>query len=185
MESMNGTTIPAGDTKAWLSTGKRAESHIPVCIRGDLFGDIQELDRQLRELKKATGVTLAEQAEPRRLAERIEALRQQMAEATRVFKIQALGKRGWSELTAAHPPRPDNELDAKAEVNSATFYEALLKKSVIEPELDAEDWDNLRILLTDGQWKELQNTAVGLNLDKVSIPFSSAASATLRPSEPN
>lgn len=184
MTVKNGRKRPDAGVKDWLAGGKVAESHIPVCIRGDLFGDIQELDRQLRELKKNPGVTLAEQAEPRRLAEQIEALREQMADATKIFKVRALGKRGWAELTSAHPPRPDNERDARAEINTDTFYTALLEASVYEPDLDAEDWDQLRILLTDGQWKELQNTAVGLNIDKVTIPFSSAASETLRPSEP-
>jgi hypothetical protein len=176
------TTAPSSG-KEWLKTGKLAETHLPVCIRGDLFGEIQELDRQLHALKEAPVTTLADRAAPRRLAEQIEALRQQMLEATKVFKLRAVGDREWDRMTAAHPPRPGNEEDAKHEVNIDTFYIELLQASVYEPAFDAEDWGNLRILLTKGQRIELQNAAVALNKSEVSVPFSSAASRILRASE--
>jgi hypothetical protein len=168
--------------KDLLADARPAERSVPVCLRGDLYADLEELDRQLRTLQSSPRESLADGEGQHELARQIEDLREAMREATRDFRLRSLGRKGWQELRAAHPPRSGDEKDELHSVNVETFYPALVRASVVEPPLDDADWARLEICLSDQQWEDLVAAAVVLNRQSVSVPFSSAASEILQTS---
>jgi hypothetical protein len=176
-----------------LGTAKLPEKTIPLCMRGDLAGEFDELERQLEEADKDRGDSLDAGAEVAELVEQIEALQTEMKEHTYTFRVRALSRRAYRALVAEHPPREvvdengNKKLDANDEglgFNVETFFEALLRVALVDPDLDDASWDQLLDTLTDRQFEELAGGAWLLNRAEVDIPFSPAASRLSRNSSP-
>jgi hypothetical protein len=177
-----------------IKGARLAERTVPVCLDGALVAEIEAADRELKRLTEQPGADSLEGNGLRAAAERVEELRRQMQDATEEFRLRALPRKRWKALIALHGPRRDednrvDERDRAIGVNVDTFFPALVRASVIAPELDAEDWTALLGdeqtdgVLTDRQFDELANAAWYLNRDTVDVPFSHAASRILN-SEP-
>ncbi len=194
------------DFKTKMKQARLPERTVPVCLRGDLVADHEALERKLKQLqdRPADGMEGAGVGD---LVERIEALQADMAEATQEFRLRALPGPKYRALMAAHPPRRDGDEadkgDANLGFNQVTFMPELIRLSVVEPQLDDDDWRELlgdddeeraRLaaagkadqvvdgLLTDRQFGDLGDTAYFLNRGKVDVPFSFAASRAKRAS---
>jgi hypothetical protein len=185
---------PPPDLDTLLGEDTRAERVVPLCLRGHLLAEWD----QLKELYDAgPGVDekamLTDRAAKRKVAEQMAAVEAQMRAGTVAFRLRALPRRRtpavrkeqvvWLELLAAHPPRKDpagkvDRRDAAVGVNVGTFFDALVRASVVEPELDDQRWEALDGKLTDGQFNQLANAAWQLNRAEVDVPFSRAASMT-------
>jgi hypothetical protein len=167
-----------------LKTAKLPQRNVKVCLRGDLFAEVERLDVELRHLDaNSTDGRMVGNVEAVNLATQIKALQEQMADETQDFTIRAIPHGDWTALQAAHPPRADDPEDVASGYNRDDFAEALLRRSVVEPILDEEDWAELLTVISQRQYDELCNGAWQANAGSVSIPFSQAASKTLR-SEP-
>lgn len=175
-----------------------AEAHLPektveVCLRGDLVAELEELERLLEDAEEQrdrsnsldAGTSTAE------LAGKIEALQAEMKEASYAFRLRALPRRDFRALSAEHPPRlvtdaesqpASAKLDDIFQVNYDTFFDALVKRSIVDPQLSAVDYTDLESKLTDNQFEDLALAAWRLNKADVNIPFSSAASRISRSS---
>lgn len=175
------------DIKAILAQAKPAERIVSVCLRGDLYGEVERLDRQLRLLDVDVD-RLVGNPEAVALARRIEELRALMEANTVELVLRALPRRPHEDdkrtdirtLEAMHPPREGNKLDQTNGVNVDEFTEALLKASTVSPELDDADWSTLLARINDGQYEQLAAAAWAVNKGDVNIPFSFASSKTLR-----
>ena len=75
------------------------------------------------------------------------------------------------------------EADQSLLLNTATFYEDLIRVSVVSPEMDETDWEDLFAVITNAQYGELSMGAWLLNRGEVDIPFSLAASRMRRATE--
>lgn len=193
-QSDNGHADPV-DIKALIASSRRAERTVPVCLRGDLQAEFEDLERALAELNAARApadTRLSGHRPGRDIAEAIEALREAMRSATVVFRLRALSPRAWDDLVAAHPPRKteDGGVDPRdySGVNVDTFFPPLVRACVIYPGLDDQDWETL---LGDGehglsnrQFDELAGAAWTVNKGSVDVPFSRAASRLIQGSEP-
>jgi hypothetical protein len=169
--------------KEKLAAAKLPEKTVPICLRGDLQAEFEELERQLAEAEKRHTDSLAGNGS-RAIAEQIEALREQMIEHTVEFRLRARPRREFKAIVDAHPPRraEDGGVDDRDKwmgVNADTFLDALVRVSVVEPELDEDDWATLDAALTDRQFDQLYDAAWGLNRREVDVPFSRAASKIL------
>jgi hypothetical protein len=167
------------DLAGWLDEAKPAETSVQVCLRGDLLADFTRLEEQLAELDRPGNETAASLAGDgrARLAEEIEAVRQQMLAASREFKLRALPRRRWTALVAEHAPREGNEVDAARGVNISTFLAAIIRECTYDPALTAAQWDRLLDdVFNDAQFDELANAAWTVNRRTVDVPFSRAAS---------
>lgn len=168
-----------------LAGAKLPESTVPVCLRGDLAADHEAAERELEQAQKAATDSLAGSGVGA-LVDRIEALEAEMRAHTYPFRLRALPRPLWRALVAQHPPRrgEDNEiLDAdRSGVNTETFYDAIIRACLVDPELTGEQWEQLNGSLTDRQYDELADAAWGLNRREVDIPFSLAASRMKRDS---
>jgi hypothetical protein len=123
-----------------------------------------------------------------------------MKENTYPFVLRSLGRSRWRKLMDQHPPRQEQEgvvseavatADAISGINRDTFFEPMLRASIVDPVLSNEQWQKLvhgveadpdkgieeePAKLTDRQYEDLVNAAWDLNQGKVSVPFSLAAS---------
>lgn len=195
------------DVKALIRSAKLPEKTVPVCLHADLVAEVEQAERELTDAQRQIGDSLAGGSGARDVAERIEALRAQMLDSTVEFTLRAMPRPTWRAFLAEHPPRKDgdqvDERDKYVGVNTETFFDALVRRSTVSPELDDEDW---RILfgdspeerkrreaagepvedgkLTDRQFDQLSDVAWALNRREVDVPFSLAASRILRNSEP-
>jgi len=183
MSTKNGKGKP--DIKKMLRQAKLPETTVPVCLRGDLQAEFERLDRALSSDEQQRDDSLAGDG-GRAVAEQIEALRAEMRGHTVDFRLRAMKRPDWRELMNAHPPRraEDGSVDDRDKfvgVNVETFFAAMVRACVVEPELDEEDWTLLLDeALTDRQFNELSDAAWMLNRGQVKIPFSPAASKILR-----
>src|SRR5690606_32782497 len=124
------------------------ERTVQVCLDAALVAEIEQAERELAQAERERGDSLAGGARPRAIAARIEALRQQMHDCMGVCRLRAMPRPQWAALLDEHPPRKTDsgevdERDKYIGVNTDTFFPALIRRSVVEPELDAEDWDLL------------------------------------------
>jgi hypothetical protein len=103
-----------------------------------------------------------------------------MQASTVTLRLRALPRMEYRRMLGEHPQREGNAADESFGANSDTFFEALLRASVVDPTLSAEQWDRLLAAITDGQFDVLVTAALSLNRRDVSVPFSPAASAVIR-----
>ena len=116
----------------------------------------------------------------------LEELRAKLADAQVVFRLRGIDDGRWDRLVAQHPPRKvDDQIDPRDRStgwNSATFPIALLRATVIDPDLDDEDWrlllgtEDIDGQLSSGQLEQLVLAAIGISRGAIDIPFWSVAS---------
>lgn len=176
--------------KKMLGDAKRPERSVPVCLRGDLAADFEQAERDLEQAQKAAGESLAGGGVSE-IVDRLDALADQMREHTYDFRLRAMSRPDFRALVAAHPPRRDpetnepHERDKYVGVDTDAFYDALIRASVVDPELDEAEWkDLLEEKLTDSQFDALSSAAWFLNRGDIDVPFSRAASRLKQASEP-
>lgn len=107
---------------------------------------------------------------------------EQMKRWTVPFVLASVGER-YNELVLENPPRRDPN-DAKlidprdrSGFNTLKFYPALVRESLIKPEMTDERWEKLRTgpaRLSDRQFEQLANAAVRVNRQDYDLPFSPA-----------
>lgn len=167
--------------------GKLPEKPFPVCVDPDLVAEYEQLVAKRDTAKQVASTSLAGKATGE-LDAQIADLQQRMEAATIVLRLRALSRRRWRELRDEHPARKAEDGSVLPEdmflgVNREPFLNALVRESIVEPELDAETVDLLLDeRLTDGQWDELNSTCWNLNESRISVPLSSAASPSRKTS---
>jgi len=168
-----------------LSTAALPERTVEVCLRGDLVAQVEDLERELRDLRTNT-VTMADRGRARGLAEQIETLRVEMQSSVVVFRLRGLNRKAWAGLLGLHPPRndpgtskKDQDTDKALGYNVETFFPALIRACLVEPAMSDEQWKRLEELLTSKQYDDLIDAALAVTRRKVDVPFSFASSAML------
>lgn len=164
--------------KERLAKAKLPRRTVRVCLRGDLHATIEDLANELQAIQDTSKDDNRFIGDPEavRISAEIEQLRAEMRDSVEKYILQALPKDKWNDLRALHPPRDTDPRDKPAGVNVDTFAAALLPLSIVEPEMDEEDWENTQAMLTDRQYGELVDAAWDANQGAVSVPFSPAAS---------
>lgn len=180
--------------KSAIKEAKSAEVVVPICLRGDLAQAVTELEQQKLERLANHPESLAGPPNTDDLDAQIADLKDKQTEHTFNFRLRELPWRRWDQLETAHPP----EDPQKARVNLATFLPAVVRASVVEPQLDSGDWDQLlgrrdvhpgdckfdtdtdnenctcqEAVLSKSQFGMLADGAIGLSNNKdTSVPFS-------------
>jgi hypothetical protein len=168
------------DIDAALAAAQLPERSVPLSLRGDLVAQVEVAERELEMLDRPAD-SLSSGGQRRAIAERIEALREEMRAGAVEFRMRALTRIRWSELLVAHPPRPDNNGDKLIGVNEDSFFGALIRECTVEPVLTEAQWTVLLDeKLTNLQYQTLADAVWSLNRRGVDIPFSPTASAILK-----
>jgi hypothetical protein len=181
-----------GSIKDKIKAARLPERTVEICFRGDLVAAHEQAERDLEQAQRAASNSLAGNG-AEEIAERIESLEAEMRESTEIFILRALPQKKsprddrptWRELLDRHPPRRGDdgeiiEADRSILLNTATFYEDMIKACTISPEMDDEDWEVLFENVTNAQYGDLHQAAWFLNRGEVNIPFSLAASRMRR-----
>lgn len=172
--------------KALMSEAKLPARTVLICLRGDLVAEHEQAERDLEQAQRTVGDSLAGGTAVAEIVEQIEALEEQMRESQYPFRLRALPRPQWRDLVAAHPPRRGEDgaiVDTdRPGVNADTFFEAMIRACLIDPELTDEEWKQLDETLTDRQFDDLSDAAWAVNRREVDIPFSRAASRMRRAS---
>lgn len=104
-------------------------------------------------------------------AERLAELINEMRKYTYPYRLRALPSQEWNALCAKYPPRPGVKADEVSAINPQTFFPALVRASVVDPVLSAEDWQKVVAVLTDAQFDRLGAAAWQLNRRDEDVPF--------------
>lgn len=91
---------------------------------------------------------------------RLDRLRKELADNAVRITFEALPRRAYRDLLAAHAPRPGEDLDNKVGYNTDTFGDALLQSAIIATtDLDGNpvpnQWDVWADAMSDGAWQEM------------------------------
>jgi hypothetical protein len=166
--------------KTMLAEAKLPERTVQVCLRGDLVAEHEQLNEELELLEKKAVDSLAGNGGAE-LAVRIDALEAEMRDNAYPFRLRALSKGAYRAFKADHPPRlvEDGDVDKRDQTfdfNAEIGFESLLRMSLVDPELDEDEWNHLLETLTERQFDDLAGTAWILNRGEIDVPFSRAAS---------
>jgi hypothetical protein len=156
---------------------KLPERIYPLCLRADLRGRWEELNRKLRHAEAEATSSLAGE-DSSGVAEQIRDLEEEMAAATVNLQLRALRSKAWSDLLAKHPPRKDHERDRA--FNLDTFGSAMLAACSVDPIMSEDQAGHLIDSITQGQWDELTTVLWNLNNAGVDVPKSRLASEILQ-----
>jgi hypothetical protein len=160
-----------------LAAARLAEQQVPVCLRPDLLAAYTDAEAALEAAEKAHKTSGSLDAgEKLAAAAAVEELRDQMLAASVRFTVRALPRRRWSALYAEHPPREADDGDTRVGFNRDTFYDALVRECVVEPQLSDEQWAALDAALSTAQYAALKTAAWLVNNADVDVPFLLAAS---------
>jgi hypothetical protein len=116
-------------------------------------------------------------------------LKAEAEEAGIAVTLQAIGRKGWRELKANHPPRTEGDADTiKADrlagVNVATVEDDLVYASVIKPEFSSRGaYDEWADALSEGEFQTILQKAWSLANVAQYDPKSLPASRTQRSGE--
>ena len=174
---------------------QRATSTIRVCENLNHVAQWETLSVQLgKEREKPDSGMLVGNPEAKRLAEEITALEDLMQESTVIVTHEALTRKQWAEMKAAHPPRDGETEDGEYGVNLDTFVDAVLRLAVTDavyaksgaradrytdPAWTASE------TLSNAQWSEFAFDLFRLNNAVTTGPTSRTASLVMRSSEKN
>lgn len=160
------------DISEILKLARPREHSVTICVAGDLAGEVDRLETQMREAGQWQPTSMADVDPRKELAERIQALQQQMREAEVTFTFKALGAKAWSDLVAQHPGKTRDEA-----FDADTLAPALVAASAVDPAMTAEQVADLFEQLNHGQREALLGAAWTVNSEATSVPFSLLASA--------
>lgn len=180
-----------------LAAAERTQDSMIVYLPGPLRAQWKTVKEAYDRKKATTTATemLVPEPELKRLAAQLAEFEEQMAEKAITVTVQALRRvrtprtpkdeLTWKELCEQHPPRKGKDGKPLPEdatgVNMETLPEELIRASIIGPDLTSEEWDDLLYeYMTDAQYDELFGLCWRLNRHKVDVPFSFAASKTLK-----
>jgi hypothetical protein len=166
--------------KSMLAQAKLPEATVPTCLRGDLTAQHEQLNEELELLENKAVDSLAGNGGAE-LAARIAELEEQMRDSTYPFLLRAMPRPEFRAFLAEFPPRLDDDgkpkgMDGAFDFDTEAGFEPLVRRSIVDPELDDADFADLMGKVTDSQFDTLAAAAWRLNKGEISIPFSRAAS---------
>lgn len=167
-----------------LRAATPARKSVEMCVNGALQA---EWDATLDELDKAdeTGTGSLAQPAVTEIADRLDALREQMAASKVTFHFEKMPWAARLALQAEHPPREGNMVDRIRGFNAETYYPAYIRGSVCSvvgvdgeevTEIPDDVWDSLLGVngsagsLNTGQVNTLIGLADAVNNGQTSVP---------------
>lgn len=159
-----------------LAKARAPERTVALCLDADLAAEHDALNRQLLDAQHAGAVTMGDTGKAVGLAQRIRDIEEQMSDSQATFRMRGLSAFKRDEWLTAHPGR-----EGKGEAfNVVTGPPALIAAACIDPIMTVEQAVALCEQLGLGQTDVLFNAAWEATSGGGAVPFSVAASATLR-----
>jgi hypothetical protein len=166
------------DIAGLIREARLPETVVHVCLRTDLVVPYEQLSDELIRIHQEHSANDSLASPPDTVAIQAEMmeLEEQMRAATVPFVLRAIPRLRFRALMAEHPPRKDDQGKPLAAdwngINQSTYYDALIRESVVAPTLDDDLWKKLfEEKLSDRQYQELSDAAWNLSREKVDYPF--------------
>src|SRR4051812_48838431 len=140
------------DIEQIISSARRPETTVPLCLRGDLQAVWEQLDRDFDVADKSITEEVTAGGSPIqavKIAEQMEAVRQEMLDSTISFVLRGMSRGQWKKVVEDHPPVEGVD-DESAEVNEESFVTAMISTCTIDPVMTFDQAARLRDELTDG-----------------------------------
>lgn len=168
--------------KELLADARLPRRIVSVCMRGDLTAEVQRLEDSLQESQQSSGpARLSDGGRDEVVAQELEDLRQQMLAESVQIELEALSANAWRALKAKHPlPSNPTPTDSVVGADTTPFFNEAVRVSIVDPKVDADDWEKLTTVLSEGEWSKLVEAVYALNEEPVSVPFSQLAWQTLQ-----
>lgn len=169
------------DIESIIDEVEPAETSVTICVKGSLASEYERLETQLPDTRAVTN--LAGDGPGSAVADRMEALREQMRQWERTFTLRAVTpRRAWRNLIAKRPVKaPDMDEEAYADAYHPWVC-SIVAASALDPAMNPDQVERLADRLSDGDWQKLANAAWRVNDRSSEIPFSVAASVLSRSS---
>lgn len=161
-----------------LAKAARPETTVSLCLAGPLVAEYERLEHGFRNAS-TVAMSLGDRAPAAEIAEQMNAVRSQMLEAEVPLLLRALPPRDWDAFASTMPgPAETDEERATFDDRYFLWVCQLVALTCVDPEMNADQVDQLVQQLSGAQWSQLSNAAYGINTKRQAIPFSVAASAT-------
>lgn len=165
---------------AAVAAAKPITKSIRLCLDGDLIGRLDRLGEQFLEALRSDEESNGPDQAPQ-LQAQIQELAEQAKAAEVEFTFRTLGRLGWHDLIAQHPPSKEQR-ELGYEFDPQTFPAAAMAAACVSPEgADVAGFESLSELLNDGQWNRLWATCHAANTAGGDVPNLAAAFALVRP----
>lgn len=156
-----------------------ATTTVPLCMRGDLLAGIATLQDSIAAEAVIDEIENRPPVAPG-LVEDLDALRAEASAASIDFVFQSVGKRRWTDLKEAHPPR-QIDIEHGLDFNADTFPAAAIAESLVAPTgVTPEKLAVFEEQASSGQWARLWSACVDVNVGVSDIPKFDPATAVLR-----
>lgn len=170
---------------------KRRTDTYDLCTDPDLVDEHEALQARLVDERAKANDSLDGGGEVPALQEQLAGLLERIAAVTVTLTFAALPRPKYRALIDAHPPikGDDGEItDVRSRrmgVDYDSFFAALVRPSLVAPELDDETIDHMIAeVLTASGWRALATVLWNLNEDSVDVPFLRAVSPRTPGSSP-
>jgi len=167
------------DIKQLLREAKLAERTVVLCLNQDLNSDLEAKERQLIEALQGPDMASLNGAAFPELRAEIAAIKDKMVDRQLEFTFRALSRNAYTGLIKDNPPKDGDKIDENNGFDWDEVTEALIRRGLISPELDAEDWktllgdgtDDFPGVLSSVQYDVLATAAWKVNRRDVDVPF--------------
>lgn len=168
------------DLDTWLEGAAPPERVVVVHGRGDLAGEYEQLENELRDANEAASgaassgmMNSASAARAREIAERMSVIRADFEASKLTIRLRAISKDVQADITAGASSVADGE-------RPDWIAEQYIAASAVRPAFTVEQVRKLRSRCGEGQFLALYEAAVEVSVNRsVEVPFSLAHSATL------
>ena len=174
-------------------TVKRPETRVSFCLDGDLKAAHEAADAEYVAARSRAVADTRLNDPAKAMAQKVVDLEEQMKAASVTFLVRGLPRGKWSEMVAAHAPRPDNATDKTYGFNVESLMVDAIPASIVsvensagEPlEFDpAKDWESLADDMTNSQYEDFVLAVLRVNAGRNDVPFSLSAFRMIQDSEP-
>ena len=144
------------------------EETLPLCLAGNLVGELADLQRQRAEAGPATSI--GERSPAAVIDEQICELAERMKAATVVFRLRAMDGKKWDTLYATLPTRGKDETDEVWQPRLFVWVAQMVSLTCVDPVMTPEQVGDLVDRLHGLAWARLSNKCWGLNQGEVEVP---------------
>lgn len=175
------------NVKDKLKKAKPQRRSFRMNLRGDVVVQIEELEAELSDIRDRERESSAQQRlggpdtrDSTALARRIKDLEAEMDDGWLDLVLEARSWAEWRDFKLQNPAVEDDKQDENVDFHFSALVEGdLLKACVVEPELDAEDWDTIFRACSPADLSNLGLQVFVLHERVLNIPKSLRASALL------
>lgn len=160
------------DIKARAS---RPATVVSLCLDGEALGEIRELERQLGETYIPT--SLEDRNPATEIVEQIKARQERAKESYVDFHLRAVRGPDWAPFWSGRPVVDEGESSEAFNVRWFDFVCRMVSLTCVDPVMTPEQVAELVDEMPADSWAELSEEVWALNTNKVTVPFSAAASA--------